>query len=50
MIFNYQIGTQKYFEFIEISPQIETPIVKNTKRFSSPARPSAVFTGVNIIT
>jgi hypothetical protein len=40
MILNYETSGQKYFEFIEISPQIGTPIVKNTTRFTSPARAS----------
>ena len=40
MILNYEIGAQKYFEFIEISPQIGAPIVKNTTRFTAPARAS----------
>jgi hypothetical protein len=50
MILNYEIGAQYYFEFIEISPQIGTPIVKNTTRFTSPARASIHNSGLNIIT
>ena len=50
MILNYEIGAQKYFEFIEISQQIGTPIVKNTTRFTSPAPASNNYAGLNIIT
>ena len=50
LILNYENGAQRYLDLIEISPQIGTPIVKNTIKLNSPAKSSNHFSGLNIVT